>query len=453
MDQILQEIATFIQRGDFQKAKQFVDKIDSDVDRYNVLGIIFYHEGRLDEAMDNFKKALQIDPTHDDTLFNYAKVLFENHDYFESWRYLTRIKQKTWEVYDMLGDTQLRQNNFAMTIHYYRKAAELSNLPQMKEKYQQAKDQYKRSEKLAIFCLPGLDNFIKDIADILSNIYDVKLVVTTDSKQIVEAYNWSDIVWLEWANEMAVEITNKLSKGDKKILCRLHSYEALAGYPEKINWRNIDVLILVADHMRDILEDYHSQIYKEVCDKIIIIPNGVDLNKFSFKVHSPGYNLAIVAHINHKKDPAMWLQVIGMLKKLDERYTLHIAGDFQEIRYANYFKHFIKDAGLERNVKLYGFVKNIETFLEDKNYLLSTSIHEGHPYNIMEAMARGIKPIIHNYAGAKTQWPKELIYNFLDEIVTKLTDYGSESYRKFIEESHSIEKQIHRISSLLCSQR
>ncbi|MEN3008910.1 glycosyltransferase, partial [Pseudothermotoga sp.] len=229
--------------------------------------------------------------------------------------------------------------------------------------------------------------------------------------------------------------------------------EALVNYPEKINWQNIDVLILVAEHMRSILENYHSQIYRKMCDKIIIIPNGVDLNKFSFKVHSPGYNLAIVAHINHKKDPAMWLQVIGMLKKMDERYTLHIAGDFQEIRYANYFKHFIKDSGLEKNVKHYGFVNDVIALLEDKNYLLSTSIHESFGYNIAEAMARGIKPIIHNYAGAKTQWPEKLIYNFLDEIAIKLVDYDSESYRRFTEENCSIEKQTARISNLICSWR
>lgn len=450
MDQIFQQIATLVQRGEFQKAKQLADKISSNVDRYNVLGIIFYQEGKLDEAIDNFKKALETDPTHDDTLFNYAKVLFEKNEHFESWRYLTRIKQKIWEVYDMLGDTQLKQNNPAMAIHYYEKAAELSDQQQMKEKYQQAKNMYKKSEKLAIFCLPGLDNFIKDIADILSNIYDVKLVVTTDGKQIVEAYNWADIVWLEWANEMAMEITNNLPKAGKRILCRLHSYEALANYPEKINWQNIDTLVLVAEHMRSILENYHQQFYRNIKDKTIIIPNGVDLNRFSFKIRSPGHNVAIVAHINHKKDPAMWLQVIGMLKKIDERYTLHIAGDFQEIRYANYFKHFIKDTGLEKNVQLYGFVKDIEAFLENKNYLLSTSIHEGHPYNIMEAMARGIKPIIHNYAGAKQQWPEDLVYNFVYEIQSMLSDeYNSERYRRFAEMNYSLENQIKRLFSLL----
>lgn len=116
----------------------------------------------------------------------------------------------------MLGDTQLQLNNLAMALHYYRKASELSDIPEMKEKYESLKKQFKKDTKVAFLCLPGLDHFIKDIANILSEMYEVKLVVTADGKQIVDAYNWADIVWIEWANELAVEITNKLPKGNKK---------------------------------------------------------------------------------------------------------------------------------------------------------------------------------------------------------------------------------------------
>jgi len=447
---IFEEIRKRIEQKEFSKAKELIEKIEDEVERYNSLGIIHYYEGKINEALEFFKKALDTNPVHDDVLFNYSKVLFEKEEYFESWRYLTRINSKTWEVYDMLGDTQLKQNNPAMALYYYKKAAELSNIPEMKEKYQILKDQIKKDVKLAIFCLPGLDNFIKDIAQILSNIYDVKLVVTTDGRQIKEAYDWADIVWLEWANEMAVEITNKLPKDEKKIICRLHRYEAFTPFVQKINWNNIDKLILVADHMKEVLEKYQSNIYKLIEDRIEVVPNGLDLNRFQFRVRRPGFNIAVVAHINHRKEPAMWLQVIGMLKKVDEKYTLHIAGDFQDPTYAHYFYYFIKNAGLEKNVKLYGWVEDVNAFLEDKNYLLSTSIHESFGYNIAEAMAKGIKPIIHNYAGAKTQWPEKLVYNFIFEIPNLLSEeYNSLSYRTYIEDSWAMERQILNISQLL----
>jgi len=447
---VFNEINKLVSEKNFSKAKELAQNVENEVDKYNLLGIVLYYESKIDDAVKAFKKALSINPVHPDVLFNYSKGLFEKGDYFESWRYLTRIPEKSWEVWDMLGDTQLKLNNPAMALHYYKKAYESSNISELKEKYEHIRRHYYKGQKLAIFCLPGLDNFIHDIASILSHIYEVKLVVTTNSEEIVKAYNWADIIWLEWANELAIEITNKLPKGDKKIVCRLHRYEAFTNFIKNINWDKIDRLILVAGHMKRVLERYHKEIYKKINEKIVVIDNGLDLNKFTFAVRQHGHNIAVAAYINHRKQPVEWLQIIGFLKNIDSRYQLHIAGSYQDPTFEYYFTNFIPETGLEENVKLYGWVNDINSFLEDKNYLLSTSIHEGHPYNIMEAMARGIKPIIHNYHGAKEQWPEELVYNFIYEIPNMLTgEYKSLFYREFVENNYSLESQVAKIQKML----
>jgi len=147
----LSQLTELITQGRFSEAKQIVEKLPDIVQKENAFGMIYYYEGKLDDAIEHFKKALEFDPTHDDALFNYSKVLFEKQNYFESWRYLTRIKNKSWEVYDLLGDTQLRQNNSAMAIHYYGKACELNAPEQMKQKFEEAKKFFKRNERLAFF--------------------------------------------------------------------------------------------------------------------------------------------------------------------------------------------------------------------------------------------------------------------------------------------------------------
>uniref|UniRef100_A0A7V4CPH1 Glycosyltransferase n=1 Tax=Fervidobacterium pennivorans TaxID=93466 RepID=A0A7V4CPH1_FERPE len=447
---VFNEINKLVSEKNFSKAKELAQNVENEVDKYNLLGIVLYYESKIDDAVKAFKKALSINPVHPDVLFNYSKGLFEKGDYFESWRYLTRIPEKSWEVWDMLGDTQLKLNNPAMALHYYKKAYESSNISELKEKYEHIRRHYYKGQKLAIFCLPGLDNFIHDIASILSHIYEVKLVVTTNSEEIVKAYNWADIIWLEWANELAIEITNKLPKGDKKIVCRLHRYEAFTNFIKNINWDKIDRLILVAGHMKRVLERYHKEIYKKINEKIVVIDNGLDLNKFTFAVRQHGHNIAVAAYINHRKQPVEWLQIIGFLKNIDSRYQLHIAGSYQDPTFEYYFTNFISETGLEENVKLYGWVNDINSFLEDKNYLLSTSIHESFGYNIAEAMARGIKPIIHNYHGAKEQWPEELVYNFIYEIPNMLTgEYKSLFYREFVENNYSLESQVAKIQKML----
>ena len=441
--ELFEEISYLINEGKYLKAKEYAQNIEDEIEKLNVLGIISFYEGKYDLSVQMLEGAIKISPVRSDLLFNLSKSLFQKGKYFESWRYLTRIYPKTWEVYDMLGDTQIKAGNTAMALYYYKKSYEISNIPQLLQKYQEIKRKKTSRKKIAFLCLPTGDNFIRDIAYILSEIYDVRLVVTGEGEKIAQAYAWAEIVWIEWANDLAVELTNKLTRDSKRIVCRLHSYEALVDYPEKIRWDSVDKLVLVSGHIENILKKYHSKVYDTLKSKVEILPNGVDLNKFVFKVREHGLNLAVVANIDNKKDPAAWMQVIGVLAKADKRYVLNIAGSFQDIRYENYFDYFIKDNSLEDNVKFYGYVKDINQFLEGKNYILSTSIHEGHPYNIMEAMARGIKPLIHNYCGSKNQWPAELIYDFATEIPAMLNnDYDSQKYREYVEEHYSLEKQV-----------
>jgi hypothetical protein len=194
----------------------------------------------------------------------------------------------------------------------------------------------------------------------------------------------------------------------------------------------------------------HPNLDLQSCSEEIVY-NGVDLDKFKFSIHKPGYNLVVLAHINYRKNPETWIQIIGKLKDLDNKYKLHVGGDFQDPLYKEYFEHIKKEMEMEDNFILHGWINEVEKFLEDKNYIISTSIHESFGYNIAEAMARGIKPIIHNFDGAKTLWPNELIYNTINEAVERITEqtYDSESYRRFIEDNYSLEEQIYEIEEIL----
>jgi glycosyltransferase involved in cell wall biosynthesis len=109
----------------------------------------------------------------------------------------------------------------------------------------------------------------------------------------------------------------------------------------------------------------------------------------------------VLVHINYKKNPAEWIQIISKLKEIDKQYKLRIGGDFQDHRYKVYFEYIKKEMKMEDNFILHGWINEVGKFLEGKNYIISTSIHEGHPYNILESMAKGIKPKILNYSSSK----------------------------------------------------
>ena len=287
---------------------------------------------------------------------------------------------------------------------------------------------------------------LKIFSKVLTNIYEYF------SRGIYKAIDWADIVWLEWANEVAIIGTNYNGAKNKKVIVRLHRYEAFTNYIKQINWNVVDKLILVSSMMGKAIESVHPDVYSKIKDKIEIIYNGLDVEKIPFKEREPGYNIAWVAHIHSRKNPMLALQIISRLIKVDSRYKLHVAGDFQDKMLEIYLKYMVEEMGLENNVIFYGWVDDMDEWWEDKNYLLSTSVHESFGYNIAEAMARGIKPVIHNFFGAYELWPKKNIFNTIDEAVEMIIsgEYESEKYREFVEK-YSLDKQIRQIKEIIVS--
>ena len=186
-------------------------------------------------------------------------------------------------------------------------------------------------------CLPGLQSFLEDIVDYLKTRDDVQTCYSNNDQEIGSAIQRADIVWIEWANELAVALTNHPTiLNGKRVRCRLHSYEAFAGYAAKIKWEKISDLIFVAGHIRDIILQQVPGLADRIRD-IHIIPNGINLDKFPFTQRACGKNLAYVGHINFKKDPMLLLHAFRELVQEDSRYRLFIAGDFQDARYKLYF--------------------------------------------------------------------------------------------------------------------
>jgi len=305
-------------------------------------------------------------------------------------------------------------------------------------------------EKVSFICAAGLDNFIDPIIEGLASDYTVRKFVVRTKWDIFNAIDWGQIIFFEWANNVAVIGTNYKKIEGKKVIIRLHSYEIFTDFPKQINWDVVDRLIFVAPHIREILNELSPGIIDKV--KTTIVYNGVDIDKIKSLNPGSGYNIAIVALINYKKNPPMTLQIMRELVDIDKRYILHWAGTFQDPRYQIYFDYMIKEMKLENNIKFYGYIEEMDEFWKGKNYLLSTSIHEGHPYNIMEGMIRDIKPIIHGFRGAKELYPSDLLFNTTKEAVDKITGncYNIRGYRDWvIKNNWTLKSQLAQIKQII----
>ncbi len=209
--------------------------------------------------------------------------------------------------------------------------------------------------------------------------------------------------------------------------------------------------MLVTDHLITILRQTVPGIEDRV--QIDVVNNGVNVDNIPFVPRNQGYNLASVGYIHMRKNPMMLLQIMEKLVRFDSRYKLHVAGKFQDSLAAMYWDYAIKEMGLTDNVKFEGWQDDVTKWLGDKNYLISTSIHESFGYSIAEAMSMGIKPVVHNFPFSTRIWPEQILFNTIDEAVGMVTanSYSSKAYRDFIEQNYSLFDQVTQVRKVLSS--
>lgn len=229
------KINKLINQGQFDQAEKEIRKIKEETKKNNFFGLLNYHNNKFEIARNYFEKGLERNPMDMELLYNYGCCLKDLGEDMEAWRYFMRISNKDYKVYDHLGDIEYQNRSKVAAIKFYKKAFELSQFKEIETKYNEVRNLMKKNTKIVFLTVPGIGwGFIDNKVEALSLIYDVKFVVSTDGEEIKEAVEWADIVWLEWANEMAVHVTNNVSSiKDKKVICRLHGYEVFSDYGKK----------------------------------------------------------------------------------------------------------------------------------------------------------------------------------------------------------------------------
>ena len=233
---------------------------------------------------------------------------------------------------------------------------------------------------------------------------DVRLVKPKTQQDLETVTAWADVILSPWCNEPLI-IISKLKRKHQKLFTHIRSYEILTQQlMANVNWTNIDGIIFVADHIRHLANQWWKTQINTIPQATIC--NSVPLTDYPVYQQKNGFNIAYIGYLNHKKGVGLLLQCMKEAVLLDPRYTFHIAGTFQEARFEVYMRHMIKEMSLENHVVFHGWVKDLPFFLEAMNYAISTSPWEGCPNNVIEAMACGIKPLIHNWQGAKQLFPQ-----------------------------------------------
>lgn len=221
----------------------------------------------------------------------------------------------------------------------------------------------------------------------------------------------------------------------------LRRYELFDGGLTKVDWRHVDALICVNTWIAERAREFFRK--NGITTPVHVIYNGTDLDRWKFRERKPNHKIGMACHVHPKKNLPLALQVLAALP---EQYELHIAGAIQDHCTAEYLNTVGRN--LRRKVYLYGHVESdlLSLWWEQMGFCLSTSISEGNPNNVIEAMAKGIKPLVHRWPGADDQFDGSMLFDTAEQAAAIIQngEYDSAAYRDWVSENFS-RKNIERV--------
>lgn len=140
--------------------------------------------------------------------------------------------------------------------------------------------------------------------------------------------------------------------------------------------------------------------------KVAMVRLGLELQPFINLQHSDELKAAIglppesrllgfVGRLVPIKNTGMALQVLESLLKEDERYHLCIAGDGEE---REKWEEYARQQKIDQHVHFLGWIEKIESVLAGIDILILTSLNEGTPIAVIEAMASQV-PVVATAVG------------------------------------------------------
>ncbi len=196
------------------------------------------------------------------------------------------------------------------------------------------------------------------------------------------------------------------------------------------SFKNSDGIVFQTDRAR-------SCFPKEIAEKGIVIPNAVG-NEYVFKVRRPVERRKVITaagRLTKQKDYPTLLKAFSIFYKNHPDYILEIYGKGEEL---DNLKDMVFQFRLNDVVQFKGAVKDIVSPIASSSCYVMSSLYEGMPNALMEAMAVGAPCVSTDCPFG----PRELIENGKDGLLVPVGDVEAlaKAMNRIVEEKELAEK-------------
>ena len=135
--------------------------------------------------------------------------------------------------------------------------------------------------------------------------------------------------------------------------------------------------------------------------KLLVIHNGIDIERFSFRETRPdwtGGRAVTVGRLDPIKDQATMLRAVRLVVDKMPGFRLDVVGDGPsrpELETAR------SALGLDSHVRFHGYREQVGPYLASADFFILSSISEGAPLALLEAMASGLPGVATDVGGIR----------------------------------------------------
>jgi len=142
-------------------------------------------------------------------------------------------------------------------------------------------------------------------------------------------------------------------------------------------------------------------------ERLEIIPNGIVVPEVGNRIcQKDNFVIGSAGRFVPVKDYPLMVEIAKEVNAKANNVRFELAGDGPLL---DDVQGLIRKHGLEQHFTLRGFIRDVSGFYDGLDVYLNTSLHEGIPMSVLEAMAHGVPPVVPRVGG-------------LEEIVTDGVD-------------------------------
>ncbi|GAA4875950.1 glycosyltransferase [Serinicoccus chungangensis] len=255
--------------------------------------------------------------------------------------------------------------------------------------------------------------------------------------ELLEQLEAADALFVDWADRGSVAAVMSVPAG-VRVTLRIHSMDALSPWIHLLDWSRVDVLVLVSEHLRRVVEALLGD--RLAGTQVRVVGNVLDPARIpTGKTEGHLRTLLMVGWAQRVKDPVWALEVLALLRREDPAWRLVLVGvDFAEStvasqqEYARTFRRRLADDDVRGAVSFVGWTRDLAPHLAGAGFVLSTSRRESFGLALVEGASSGAVPVVRDWPifapldGARSLFPDDWVVGSVEEAAARVAALAEE---------------------------